>query len=70
MGSEKVVEALYPLLLRHGRPDYIRSDNGPEFTTASFKEWLVRVGIQPIQIFPGSPWEYGYNERFNGTRRR
>lgn len=70
MGSEEVLEALYPLLLRHGRPDYIRSDNGPEFTAASFKEWLVRVGIQPIRIFPGSPWENGYNERFNGTLRR
>jgi putative transposase len=70
MGSEEVLEALYPLLLRHGRPDYIRSDNGPEFTATSFKEWLVRVGIQPIRIFPGSPWENGYNERFNGTLRR
>jgi putative transposase len=70
MGSEEVLEELYPLLLRHGRPDYIRSDNGPEFTASSFREWLVRCGIQPIQIFPGSPWENGYNERFNGTLRR
>jgi putative transposase len=43
---------------------------GPEFTSAPFKEWLLRVGIQPIQIYPGSPWENGYNERFNGTLRR
>ena len=70
MGSEEVLEALYPLLLRHGKPDYIRSDNGPEFTASSFRQWLTRVGIQPIQIFPGSPWENGYNERFNGTLRR
>jgi len=70
MGSAEVLEALYPLLLRLGRPDYIRSDNGPEFSAAPFQDWLCRVGIQPIRIYPGSPWENGYNERFNGTLRR
>ena len=34
------------------------------------QNWLRRVGIQPIYIYPGSPWENGYNERFNGTLRR
>lgn len=70
MGSAEVLEALYPLLLKHGTPEYIRSDNGPEFVAAPLQEWLRRVGIKPIQIFPGSPWENGYNERFNGTLRR
>ena len=70
MGSAEVLDALYPLLLRRGKPEYLRSDNGPEFSSASFKDWLVRVGIAPIQIYPGSPWENGYNERFNGTLRR
>lgn len=69
MGSADVLEALYPLLLKHGKPDYIRSDNGPEFVAEALQEWLRRVGIKPIQIFPGSPWENGYNERFNGTLR-
>ena len=69
MGSAEVLEALYPLLLTRGTPEYLRSDNGPEFTSAAFKDWLVRVGIAPIQIYPGSPWENGYNERFNGTLR-
>lgn len=69
MGSAEVLEALYPLLLRHGKPEYIRSDNGPEFIAASLQEWLIKVGIKPIQIYPGSPWENGYNERFNGTLR-
>ena len=69
MGSADVLEALYPLLLKRGRPTHIRSDNGPEFTSAQFLDWLTRVGIQPIQIYPGSPWENGYNERFNGTLR-
>jgi transposase InsO family protein len=70
MGSEDVLEALYPLLLRHGKPEYIRSDNGPEFIAVALQAWLMRVGIKPIQIYPGSPWENGYNERFNGTLRR
>ncbi|MGA9444702.1 MAG: integrase core domain-containing protein, partial [Methyloceanibacter sp.] len=49
---------------------YLRSDNGPEFSAAPFQDWLRRVGITPMQIYPGSPWENGYNERFNGTLRR
>ena len=69
MGSADVLEALYPLLLKRGRPDSIRSDNGPEFAAAPFQDWLRRVGIQPIRIYPGSPWENGYNERFNGSLR-
>ncbi len=70
MGAADVLEALYPLLLKHGKPQYIRSDNGPEFIAAPLQAWLRRVGIKPIQIYPGSPWENGYNERFNGTLRR
>ena len=67
MGSADLLAALYPLLLKHGKPEYIRSDNGPEFIAASLQEWLT--SIKPIQIYPGSPWENGYNERFNGTLR-
>ena len=70
IGSAEVLEALYPLLLRHGKPTYIRSDNGPEFIASALQTWLKKVGIKPIQIYPGSPWENGYNERFNGTLRR
>jgi hypothetical protein len=70
MGSSEVLEALYPLLLERGTPMHIRSDNSPEFVSAPFQEWLRRVGIEPIRIYPGSPWENGYNERFNGTLRR
>jgi len=69
MGSQDVLETLYPLLIKHGKPTYIRSDNGPEFIAAALQEWLVKIGITPIQIYPGSPWENGYNERFNGTLR-
>ena len=69
MGSADVLEALYPLLLKHGKLEYIRSDNGSEFIAAALQLWLRKVRIKPIQIYPGSPWENGYNERFNGTLR-
>jgi transposase InsO family protein len=69
MGSAEVLEALYPLLLKHGKPQFIRSDNGREFTASALQDWLKRAGITPMQIYPGSPWENGYNERFNGTLR-
>ena len=70
MGNADVLEALYPLFLTHGKPEFIRSDNGPEFIAEAFQTWLTKVGIKPIRIYPGSPWENGYNERFNGTLRR
>lgn len=70
LGSEDLLEVLYPLLLRHGTPEYTRSDNGPEFVAEATQDWLRRVGIKSIRIYPGSPWENGYNERFNGTVRQ
>ena len=70
MNNADVLEALYPLLLKHGKPAFIRSDNGPEFVAEAFQAWLTKVGVKPIRIYPGSPWENGYNERFNGTLRR
>ncbi len=70
MGAVDDLEALYPLLLKHGTPEHVRSDNGPEFAAEALQNWLRRVGIKPIRIYPGSPWENGYNERFNGTLRR
>lgn len=70
MGSHEVLEALTPLILLSGAPDYLRSDNGPEFIAEPLQNWLKRIGIEPIRILPGSPWENGYNECFNGTLRR
>ena len=70
MGSEDVLEVLYGLFLRHGKPEHVRSDNGPEFASEATQGWLEKVGVKPIRIYPGSPWENGYNERFNGTLRR
>ena len=54
---------------RIGVPDHIRSDNGPEFTARAVREWLGRVGARTLYIKPGSPWENGYIESFNGKLR-
>ena len=70
MNADDVLDVLHRLLMKHGKPEFIRSDNGPEFIAQHLQKWLKRVGIQPMQIYPGSPWESGYNERFNGTLRR
>ena len=67
MGADDVLEALYLLFLRYGTPEYIRSDNGPEFAAEAMQDWLRSVGVKPIRIYPGSPWENGYNELFNGS---
>ena len=53
MTASDVLEALYPLLMKHGKPEYIRSDNGPEFIAEALQEWLVKVGIKPLHIAPG-----------------
>jgi transposase InsO family protein len=50
-------------------PMYIRSDNGPEFTARSIRQWLSRVGVGTLFIEPGSPWENGYVESFLGKLR-
>ena len=55
MGAEDVLEALYPLLLRYGTLEYIRSNNVPEFVAEAIPGWLTKVGINPICIYPGSP---------------
>ena len=56
-------------MLIYGIPEHIRSDNGPEFTAKIVREWLKRVGVKTLFIEPGSPWENGYNESFNGKLR-
>ena len=67
--SEEVLERLSDLFVRRGVPKYIRSDNGPEFTAKKVREWLARIGVKTLFIEPGSPWENGYVESFNGRLR-
>lgn len=64
--SDDVLERLSDLFVRRGMPGHIRSDNGPEFTAKAVREWLGRVGVTTLYIEPGSPWENGYIESFNG----
>jgi putative transposase len=67
--SQDVLEALFGLFLKHGLPANIRSDNGSEFTSKAVRSWFKRLGVKTLFIEPGSPWENGYNESFNGRLR-
>ena len=69
LGSQDVLAVLADLCVRRGPPAYIRSDNGPEFAARAVREWLARVEVQTLFIEPGSPWENGYIESFNGRLR-
>ena len=69
LNSDDVLAALTELFVAHGPPAFIRSDNGGEFTAAVVREWLARIGVKTLYIAPGSPWENGYNESFNGKLR-
>lgn len=64
--ADDVIEVLRYLFLIRGAPAFIRSDNGPEFTAAKVKAWLAAMKVGPLFIEPGSPWENGYIESFNG----
>jgi putative transposase len=69
LDSEDVLDQLTALFTERGTPTCIRSDNGSEFTAKAVREWLGRLGIETLFIEPGSPWENGYNESFNGKLR-
>ena len=67
--SQDVIDQLYTLFLVRGVPEHIRSDNGPEFTAREIRQWLADIGVKTLFIEPGSPWENGYIESFNGKLR-
>ena len=67
--SQEVIDKLFDLFILRGIPEHIRSDNGPEFTAKAIRKWLNRVGVKTLYIEPGSPWENGYIESFNGKLR-
>lgn len=67
--SDDVLHRLAELFTDRRPPDHIRSDNGSEFTAKAVREWLGRIGVRTLYIEPGSPWENGYNESFNGKLR-
>jgi len=67
--SQDVIDQLFQLFIFSGIPEHIRSDNGPEFTAKAVRNWLNRLGVKTLFIEPGSPWENGYIESFNGKLR-
>ena len=69
LNSENVLERLGELFVHRGIPAHLRSDNGAEFTAVAVRDWLSRLGVGTLFIEPGSPWENGYVESFNGKLR-
>ena len=67
--SNDVVEVFTDLFMERGMPVHIRSDNGSEFIAKRVRNWLERLQVRPLYIEPGSPWEIGYIESFNGKMR-
>lgn len=69
LNSFDVLEVLGDLFLMRGQPKFIRSDNGPEFIAEKLRDWLSSLEVKTLYIEPGSPWENGYIESFNGRLR-
>ena len=69
LNSTDVVDALTDLFILRRAPEYIRSDNGPEFIAQKVCDWIAAVGAKTAFIEPGSPWENGYCESFNARFR-
>ena len=67
--SLEVLETLAELFVTCGVPVHLRSDNGPEFTATLIRQWLAALHVETLFIEPGSPWENGYLESFNGKLR-
>jgi transposase InsO family protein len=69
MNHKTVLDTLSELFIHRGTPEYIRSDNGPEFVAQDLRDWLDKVDVNTAYIEPGSPWENGYIESFNARLR-
>ncbi len=69
INSPRVIEVLEKLMSLYGQPQYLRSDNGPEFIAKRVKEWLKKSGVETAYIDAGKLWQNGMNESFNGKLR-
>ena len=69
LNSGNVIDVLADAMIERGIPEYIRSDNGPEFVARELRKWLAQTGAKTLYIEPGSPWENGYCESFNSKLR-
>lgn len=67
--SHDVIEVLRRLFAQHGAPQYLRSDNGPEFVSKAVREWLKQQDVQAAYIEPGCPWQNGFAESFHSRFR-
>ena len=67
--AKQVIEVLRYLFAVRGTPKFVRSDNGPEFVAKELRKWLDQADVKTLFITPGSPWENGYVESFNGKLR-
>jgi transposase InsO family protein len=70
IGSESVRQHLEKLFARHGKPKYLRADNGGEVIGEDLQLWLKEQGVTPVFIAKASPTQNCYIERFNGSMRR
>ena len=69
INSNQVIDVLAEVMIEHGIPDYIRSDNGPEFVAKQLRKWLAKTGARTLYIELGSSWENGYCESLNSKMR-
>jgi len=69
LGSAEVIDVLADLFIARGVPVHLRSDNGPEFVAKAVQGWIAGIGARTAYIEPGSPWENGDVESFNGKLR-
>ena len=67
--SQDVILALSRLMRLYDKPQCLRSDHGAELTAAAVMRWLRDQNVGPVFIAPGSPWQNGYVESFNGKLR-
>jgi putative transposase len=67
--AKDAIDVFADLMEVHGIPEHIRADNGPEMVAKRLRQWLGRLGTKTVYITPGSPWENGYCESFNGKLR-
>ena len=69
IGSADVIRLVQAAITQHGAPEFIRSDNGPEFIAKELQRWLAAQNIKTIYITPASPWENGFVESFHSRFR-
>ena len=63
--AEDVITVVEAAMVRYGRPEHLRSDNGPEFIACKIQDWLKEKAVKTLYIKPGSPWENGHIESFH-----